>query len=172
MHQRHFKHIKLTVRTCHTPAFASGALRAALMLLMLMAVPARAETDFLLSITDLELDRYVTRTPTQVDEQLPVRSRRRSKQPTLRDFIARDLNPNRDFNYLWLRNYTKKKPYLDEDNLISGSLHAAIEFFRGKRKADEFYFLIDNADIPHWGGFKYRLGMSSDQVRFRVRYHF
>lgn len=172
MHHRHSTQITATARAYHASAFASGVLCAALVLLVLIAAPARAEPDFLLSITNLELDRYVTRTPTQVDEQLPVRTRRRSKQPTLRDFIARDLNPNRDFNYLWMRNYTIKKPYLDEDNLVSGSLHAAIEFFGGKRKADQFYFLIDGVDIPRWGGFKYRLGMSTDQVRFKVRYHF
>ncbi len=172
MHQRHVTHIARIPRACHTPPLVGAVPCVALLWLMLMAAPARAESDVLLSITNLELDRYVTRTPSQTDEQLPVRSRRRGKQPTLRDFIARDLNPNRDFNYLWLRNYTVKKPYLNQDNLISGTLYAAIEFFRGKRKAEKFYFLIDNADIPRWGGVKYRLGLSTDQLRLRVRYHF
>lgn len=172
MHLRNLTHISLAKRTDPIPALACGIFCAVFASLVLTAAPARAEPDFLLSITNLELDRYITRTPSQTDAQLPVRKRRRGKQPTVRDFIARDLNPNRDFNYLWLRNYTDKKKLLDEDNLVSGTLHTAIRMFYGERKSDEFYFLIDDADIPRWGGFKYRLGMSTDQLRFKVRYHF
>ncbi|MGI9286231.1 MAG: hypothetical protein ACR2P1_12655 [Pseudomonadales bacterium] len=172
MHLRNLTHISLAKRAYPIPALACGIICAMFVSLVLTATPARAESDFLLSITNLELDRYITRTPSQTDAQLPVRKRRRGKQPTVRDFIARDLNPNRDFNYLWLRNYTEKKKLLDEDNLVSGTLHAAIRMFYGERKAGEFYFLIDDADIPRWGGFKYRLGMSTDQFRFKVRYYF
>lgn len=172
MHQRHLTYLIPFARVCRVPALANGMVCAALVLLLLSATPVRAESDFLLSITSLELDRYVTRTPSQTDAQLPVKKRRRGKQPTLRDFIARDLNPNRDFNYLWLRNYAGKKEKFAEHGFFGDTLHAGVRVFRGKRMTGELYYLTDNPDIPRWGDIKYWLGMSTDQVRFRVRYHF
>lgn len=159
-------------RTSCLPATASGAFTPVLVCLLLSPVPAHADSELLLSIASLELDRYITRTPSQANSQLPARTRRSGRQPTVRDFIYRDLNPHRDFNYLWLRNLAGKKQTLAQRRLFGGALRAGVRLFGGKRIAAEIYYVTYDPESPHWGELKQWLGMSSDQVRFRLRYHF
>lgn len=138
----------------------------------LCASPAKAETGWLLSIGNLQLDRYVTRPPDAVGVQLPIRKQRRDKLPASGQLTALEPNPNREFNQLWLLNSASTKRSLQHKRPFSGALHAGLRLFRGKRVTGDVYYLTDDAGLPRVDGTKYLLGMSPDQFRFRLRFHF